>query len=470
MISVDKSINRTMIPHTALLLFLLCLIRATRFTTSLSLTNSPSSGARASSPHRILVLGGSGFVGQEIIRQLEQLNIPHTVASRSTNGLDLTAPDAANKVAACAQGCTAVITTVGSLMGNAQDEVINAANGEAAEGASQVPSVQRFVAIGNDPKVRKFSQSIPFLQSYTKGKETAEAKIEFFFPGKYTIIQPSLIHGGDSFSASPPRIPSVAGQVAEDILGLYPFQAASEALPGVFGVALQAPLSRERVARAAINAALGLTGAGRLNSREAIIFAASKRPAKELFECAVDEPVTQLKQQLQALGDCQGDPDKLKIAFELLEKIENCNGYNPSIDPLLNGRWDFCFDVEADMGTGVVKDILEGKSPIQPLFDLQDLHMEIDNNHDIKINVNLKVLNVPMPVQLTTSIEADPTDPRGTTFLEYFQGLQVAGQRIPIPAEWQRARPLEFSYLDETMLIARGNGGEPHYLKRGNSS
>ena len=358
---------------------------------------------------------------------------------------------------------------MGSLVGNREDEVVNAANGIAAEGASRVPSIQRFVAIGNDPKVRKFSQSIPFLQSYTKGKVQAEETIAAYFPDRHIIIQPSLIHGGDTFSTTPPRIPSKVGQVAEDVLGLYPFQAASEALPGVLGVALQAPLSRERVARAAINAALGLTGSGRLDSREAIVLAASKRPAKELYECLVDEPVAQLKQQLQALGDCRGDSDKIQHAFQLLEQIENCNGHKPSTDPLLNGRWDFCFDVEADMGTGVVKDILEGKSPIQPLFNLQDLHLEIENNRDITIHVDVSVLNVPI-IQLTTYIEPDTSDPTGTTILERFQGLQVAGQRIPIPSDWQRSRPLEFSFVDETMLIARGNGGEPHYLKRGTMS
>lgn len=351
-------------------------------------------------------------------------------------------------------------------MGTAEDEGINAANGFAAQGASQVSTVQRFVAIGNDPKVREFSQSIPQLKSYTKGKIQSEAKIQEYFPDSYVIVQPSLIHGGEEFSATPPRIPSELGQAAEDILGLYPFQAASEALPGIFGVALQAPVSRERVARAAINAALGLVGSGRLDSREAIVLAASKRPAKEIFECNVDEPVTLLKEQLKVMGDCGGHPDKLTKAFQILEQIENCNGNDPSTDPILNGRWDFCFDVEADMGTGVIKDIFEGRSPIQPIFDLQDLHMQIENNRDISIHVNVKVLSIPIAVKLTTRIEADLSDPTGTSFLEYFDGLEISGQTIPIPSDWQRARPLEFSYLDDTMLIARGNGGEPHYLKR----
>jgi uncharacterized protein YbjT (DUF2867 family) len=440
-------------------------LAAPLWSTSLSTGSTKASGSIKGAKHNILVLGDTGFVGQEVVRQLQELGVPYVVASRS-NGVDLTSPNAAELVAAKAQGCTAVISTVGSLFGNEEDEAINAANGFAAQGASQVSSINRFVAIGNDPKVRQFSQNLPPLKFYTKGKIQSEAKIQEYFPDSYVIVQPSLIHGGEEFSAMPPRIPSQVGQAAEDILGLYPFQAASDALPGFFGVALQAPLSRERIARAAINAALGLTEVGRLDSREAIVRAASKRPAKEIFECNVDESVTVLKEQVKALGDCSGDADKLNKAFALLAQIENCNGNDPSTDPILNGRWDFCFDVEADMGTAVIKDILEGRSPVKVVFDLQDLHMEIENNTEVTIHVNVKVLSIPMPVKLTTRIEMDPSDPAGTSFFEYFMGLEISGLTIPIPEDWQRARPLEFSYLDETMLIARGNGGEPHYLKR----
>ena len=52
----------------------------------------------------------------------------------------------------------------------------------------------------------------------------------------------------------------------------------------------------------------------------------------------------------------------MSSAFDYLEQIELCGKRQPAKDPLLNGRWDFCFDVEADVGTGVVKDILEGRS------------------------------------------------------------------------------------------------------------
>jgi hypothetical protein len=459
------------------LLVLVVLVLSSTTTTQAFSSSSPQQQSSATSsltqqqitkvPHKILVLGSAGFVGQEVVKQLEELGIPYETTSRST-GLDLTLPDASQLVETKAQGCTAVISTVGSLEGTAQDEIVNAANSEAAEGAAKA-GVSRFIAIGNDPKVRAFSKNIPVLQSYTKGKEVSEAKIMELFPNSYTILQPSLIHGGDQFSASPPRIPAQYGQVAEDILGLYPFQAASEALPSILGIALQAPISRSTIAKAAINSALGLVEYGRLENREAIVAAASKRPSKEIFtECLVEESAAELKQQIYDLGDCGNDSKKLALAFELLEKIERCNeGLNPSTDPTLNGRWDFVFDVEADMGTGVVKDILSGNSPIKAVFDLQDLYMEIENNSEVNIFVKTNILSMmPMEVRLRTKIISDASDPSGTTFLEQFQGLELMGRKLPVPEDWQRSRPLEFSYLDETMLIARGNGGEPHYLKR----
>jgi uncharacterized protein YbjT (DUF2867 family) len=416
--------------------------------------------------HKILVLGDKGFLGQQIVHQLDELRIPYVTASKRS-GVDLTSPTAAGQVEQlCRQHqCDAVISTVGSI-GNSEDELINASNSVAAKGAKQSGVVKRFVAIGNDPKVRAFSKSLPPLQNYAKGKETSEQAIMEYFPDSFTIVQPSFIHGGKEFSISPPRVPSAVGQAAEDMLGLYPLQAASEALPGVLGIFLQAPMSRDRVAAAAINAALGLAQ-GRLDSRDAIILAASKRPAKEIMECKVDEPIGQLKQDLYALGDCGGDAANLQKAFEILEKIENCNDAKPATDLILNGRWDFVFDVEADMGTGVVKDFMEGNSPAKAVFDMKDLYMEIGyNNRQVKIFVKTAVLGIPVNLELTTAILPEASDPSGTTFLETFQGIKLMGIEMPVPKGWQRSRPLEFSYMDENMLIARGNGGEPHYLKR----
>lgn len=246
----------------------------------------------------------------------------------------------------------------------------------------------------------------------------------------------------------------------------HSIQAASESLPGVFGLVLQAPFSREEIATAAISAALGLAQ-GDLDSRDEIIRAAAKRPQKELAQKKMDTSVSILKQELYNLGDCGGEKDKLDKAFDLLEMIENYNERSPTTDPVLNGRWDFVLDVEADIGTAVVKDIISGESPIKFVLDLKQPYMIIDNNSIINIYVQTKVLSIlPVNLKLTTNLIPDPTDPTGTIFLEKFQGVELFGRKFPVPEDWQRSRPLEFSYLDETMLIARGNGAEPHYLKR----
>jgi hypothetical protein len=98
------------------------------------------------------------------------------------------------------------------------------------------------------------------------------------------------------------------------------------------------------VATVVVNAALGLVQDD-LDSRDEIVYAASKRPQKEISQSNVKEPVSDLKQQLYDMGECGGDKDKLDQAFELLENIESCNQRSPTTDPILNGRWDFAMDV-----------------------------------------------------------------------------------------------------------------------------
>lgn len=418
--------------------------------------------------HKILVLGGTGFLGQEVVKQLDDLGISYVAPSRQE--LDLTAPDARDKVTElCRESeCNAVVTCVGSLLGNEQDRAINAANEFAAKGAQESGCVQRFVSIGNDPKVRAFSKTVPALKHYAQGKEESEKMIRGCFPDSYTIVCPTVLHGGEDFSLNPPRIPGTLGGVAESVLGLYPFQSASEALPSVLGLALQAPMSKEVVAKVCLNAALGLPQCGGdLDTRDAILTAAAKRPQKMALPEAKDD-AQGLKQELYAMGDCQGDPARLEEAFELLGKIEGCNERQPATDPSLNGRWDFVLDIEADLGTGLLKDVLYGdNAPLGGMvFDLKDLYMEVQDNSKVTIHVDTTVLGQAVELKLTTTLIPDDLDPSGTTFLEQFEGIGLMGRSVPLPKDWQRARPLEFSYLDDNMLIARGNGEKPHYLKR----
>jgi uncharacterized protein YbjT (DUF2867 family) len=90
--------------------------------------------------HKILVLGSSGFLGQQIVQQLDQLGVEYVAAGR--NMVDLTAENAVEKVAELAKGCDAVISTVGSL-GGSDDEGVNAANGQAGRQAGRSGTLRR---------------------------------------------------------------------------------------------------------------------------------------------------------------------------------------------------------------------------------------------------------------------------------------------------------------------------------------
>ena len=96
--------------------------------------------------------------------------------------------------------------------------------------------------------------------------------------------------------------------------------------------------------------------------------------------------------------------------------------------------------------------------------------MEIgEEQTKVSILVKSRILGLPTTVVFTTSLLPCNYDDEtnGTLFVEPFQGVQVAGIDLPIPSSWQRSRYLEIGYLDDEMIIARGNGGEPHFLLLG---
>ena len=164
---------------------------------------------------KILLLGGSGFVGSEIARQARARSGVKCIALSSAD-FDLTAPNAQERVAQAAQGCVVVISTVGSMTGTEQDLSVNAATAAATKGAKQA-GVPRFVAIGNSQRVRRLSHSVPFLQNCAAGKEESEKVIRELFGFQGCIVQPTFIYGGDEFGLSPPRVASSVGKVVEEL-------------------------------------------------------------------------------------------------------------------------------------------------------------------------------------------------------------------------------------------------------------
>ena len=137
----------------------------------------------------------------------------------------------------------------------------------------------------------------------------------------------------------------------------------------------------------------------------------------------------------------------------------------------LNCRWDFVLSKE-DLGTNLLKELKteEGFSPVQLIYAVKDVYMKISQEQtSVEIVLKSKVLGMDVDVVLSTSLLPlaydDETD--GVLFMERFEGVSVGNVDLPIPKSWQRSRYLEITYLDDEIIVARGNGGEPHILLRG---
>ncbi len=67
----------------------------------------------------------------------------------------------------------------------------------------------------------------------------------------------------------------------------------------------------------------------------------------------------------------------------MLEELERLMPAHtrPMDDALLNGRWDFCFDVVPVVGTGFIKDLFEGNGLgwVKKIVDFWGVHMEIED-------------------------------------------------------------------------------------------
>ncbi|GAX24618.1 hypothetical protein FisN_21Lh281 [Fistulifera solaris] len=214
---------------------------------------------------KVLVLGGTGFIGSRVVQQLQRAGISVTATSRDgrdgTVALDiLTTDHVVDRVKELATGCQAVISCWGAI-GTANDNVINSASGLAAKGA-KAAGVDRFVSFGIAPEVVQAASGIEFIQPYIQGKQFAKQSIQSLFGESGVIIEPTFVHGGDSFGVNPPRVAGFYGEFIEGILSSSPVRAIEGALPrgNIIQVALEPPISVDTVASAAVAAALGKLG------------------------------------------------------------------------------------------------------------------------------------------------------------------------------------------------------------------
>jgi len=219
-----------------------------------------SNAAQAEEKNKVLVLGGTGFVGKQVVETLRDLGVDTIATSRNgrdgTVALDITESNVASKVEKLASGCTAVISCVGAI-GTDNDEAVNAGTGMAAQGA-KAAGVRRFVYITVAPEVKEFAKDIDFLQGYMKGKTFSREAVLSNFGDSATLIEPTFIYGGGSFELNPPRVASFYGKFIEGLLSSGPVRAVERILsPGIIKIALEPPVPVEAVASAAVAGALG---------------------------------------------------------------------------------------------------------------------------------------------------------------------------------------------------------------------
>lgn len=234
--------------------------------------------AADSSTSKVLVLGGTGFVGSRVVKKLQNMGIEVVATSRDgrdgTVALDVTAPgmDVTKTVQDLAKGCTAVISTIGAI-GTDQDLSVNSATGLAALGA-KAAGVSEFVYISVAPEVKEFAKDIDFLKPYMKGKTFSQDAVTSNFATGATLIEPTFIHGGDSFNLNPPRVAGFYGEFIEAILSSGPLRAITNIAPeGIIKIALEPPVSVDAVANAAVAGALG-KAAPILDTHDKIVAAA----------------------------------------------------------------------------------------------------------------------------------------------------------------------------------------------------
>ncbi|DBA04980.1 TPA: hypothetical protein N0F65_006982 [Lagenidium giganteum] len=172
----------------------------------LSALRTSATKAYEKSKHRVLVIGGNGFVGTNILQRAVQKGIE--VRSLNPSGkpqwqdipwidqVDWHQGDVfnADDLSKAVEGMTGVISTVGAFGSNEFMEKLCGDSTVAAARAAQKAGVERFVFISNSRVGSNIPSWAP-LQGYYSGKERAEAAVRARFPQTGVSLRPGFIYG-----------------------------------------------------------------------------------------------------------------------------------------------------------------------------------------------------------------------------------------------------------------------------------
>jgi nucleoside-diphosphate-sugar epimerase len=260
-------------PHRFAITFLSC---------AAALRVVPTSVRMSASPPSVVVLGGSGFVGSRVCRDLVGQGAKVTSVSKSgaapsafageawTSEVDWRACDLLRGpregISAAIGTPDAVVSCVGAVGFDRQGLLLGngVANVEAAGAVAKSGGAERYVFVSVASEVADLRQLLPdFFLGYFDGKLSAEAAIAKAVrqDGETTVVKPSFIYGGDSFGLFPPRVTAGYGSAVEELLSASPIQALADRLSwgplGLVKVALRPPVSVDAVAGACALAAMG---------------------------------------------------------------------------------------------------------------------------------------------------------------------------------------------------------------------
>eukprot|EP00611_Tribonema_gayanum_P003613 TRINITY_DN1287_c0_g3_i1.p1 TRINITY_DN1287_c0_g3~~TRINITY_DN1287_c0_g3_i1.p1 ORF type:complete len:351 (+),score=111.85 TRINITY_DN1287_c0_g3_i1:936-1988(+) len=231
---------------------------------------------------KVVVLGGTGFVGSEVCAALAKAGVSVTSVSRSGKAVEgatsVRGDPSTDDLTATLKGAAAVISCIGVI--GTDDDILEAGNGAvnvAAVKQAAAAGVPRFVYVGVASSVPAALASLA-LKGYFRGKAAAESAVLSTFGANAAVIKPSFIYGGAAFGVAPPRVPQGYGSFVAAALSAPPLRALAGAAPGIVGVALTPPVSVESVAYACAAAALGRAG-GVVDGTDAINAAARSASA-----------------------------------------------------------------------------------------------------------------------------------------------------------------------------------------------
>ena len=220
--------------------------------------------ADSSSAPKVVVLGGSGFVGSRVVEKLaaagaEVVSVSKSGAGANGVAVDLSTDACADALADAMKGADVVVSCVG-VFDPADDDKARAGNGDfnvRGVNAAKAAGARRFVYV-SVADIVKDTVGGAVMKGYFEGKSATERAVADAFPGDASfLVKPSFIYGGDAFSLNPPRVTQQYGDVLVKLLGSGAVKAIAEKAPGPIALTLAEPQSVDDVAAATAAAALG---------------------------------------------------------------------------------------------------------------------------------------------------------------------------------------------------------------------